>query len=291
MVGNLIKKEFQVLTSEGCFDIAAKKDFLMLIKALTNVDGLNKDQAMSLRAISYFLSAYPFVVSVKTNRETLSNQIIYSRFQLPVVTPNMFESIIEKEEVSLVRSAKGKHSVMIDADALREKRESMQLSLKEFSEIIGISKKALYEIENKRVNPSFDTVNKIESVIETDLKDNYELEKAVPTHLNPKSTFQGKISKEFRRIGIDNSPVCSAPFEIIGKEKFSLITGLSKSEIKIKREASEVSRLSSMFSSRSMFVTKKLKEKSIDGVPIVLESELSEIDSSKELNKLLEEKA
>lgn len=290
LVSNLLKKQFQVLLSEGCFDIAARKDFLMLIKALTNIDGLGKEQALSLRAISYFLSAYPFVVSVKTNREILSDQIIYSRFQLPVITPNMFENIVEKEAVPLIRSAKGKHSVVIDASALREKRKEMQLSLEEFSEIIGISKKALYEIENKRVNPSFETMKKIESVLEIDLKNSYELEKAEPTRLRPKVVFQSKISKEFNRIGMDNSPVYSAPFEIVGKEKFSIITGLSKNGSKIRREASKVSRLSSIFSSRGMFVAKKFEMQSVNGVPVVLESELSEVNSSKELSKLLEEK-
>jgi hypothetical protein len=39
-----------------------------------------------------------------------------------------------------------------------------------------------------------------------------------------------------------------------------------------------------------MFVAKKFEAQSVNGVPVVLESELSEVDSSKELGKLLKEK-
>jgi len=62
-------------------------------------------------------------------------------------------------------------------------------------------------------------------------------------------------------------------------------------EQKIKKEATEVKRLSSVFSSQAVFVAKKSKEKAVDGVPILLESELPEIDSAKELGKFLEEEA
>lgn len=289
VVNSLLAKEFQVFVTHGYFDVAARREYLMLVKALTNVDGLNQEQAMSLRSISYFLSAYPVIVSLKNNRELLSNEMIYSRFQLPVITPTMFDNILE-EEVSAIQSAKGRHTQEINSFILREKRKEIRLTLEKLSGMVGISKKALYEIENNRVSPTVDTVKKLESVLGIDLKTSYELRTTQPEYLKPKNDFQKQVSHEFARIGIDNSPVYSTQFEIVGKEKFSLITNLSKNTRKIKREATVVKRLSNMFLSKAVFVAKKSSEKNVDGIPVVLESELSEIGSSKELEKLIEEK-
>jgi len=290
IVNSLLSNQFKIFLTQGCFDIAARKKYLMLIKSLINVDGLNQEQALSLKSISYFLSAYPLIISVKTNRQFLSDEIIYSRFQLPVITPEMFSNILEQELVPAIQSAKGKHTVAIDTDALREKRKEMQLTLEQLSEIIGISKKALYEIENSRVNPTNETAEKLEDILKIDLKNLYKLKTAEKTYLKPKNNFQSKVSKEFSRIGIDNSSVYSAPFEIVGREKFSLITSLSKNGLGIKKEATTVKKLSSIFSSKAVFVAKRCGEQAVEGVPIVLESELPEIESSKELGKILEEK-
>jgi len=291
IVNHLVKKEFQVLVSEGCFDIAAKKEFLMLIKALINVDGLNREQALSLKTISYFVSAYPLVVSERNNRGSLNNNVIYSRFQVPVVTPKLFDSIIEEKVVPEVKAIKGKHTVVINTVYLKKKREELKLSLEKLSRKIGVSKKALYEIENQRVNPTLETVKKLEELLGIDLKVPYEMKRVERTYVKPKNEFQKKVSLEFSRLGIDNSPVTSTSFEIIGKEKTSLITGLSSNTVKVKRVVSQVKRLSSIFSSQGMFVVKKSHEQAIDGVPIVLESELPELESSKELSKLIREKS
>ncbi len=41
LVNSLLKREFEVFLTHGCFDIAAKREKLVLIKSLINIDGLN----------------------------------------------------------------------------------------------------------------------------------------------------------------------------------------------------------------------------------------------------------
>lgn len=291
IVSSLLSKQFEVLVSQGCFDIVAKREYLMLIKSLINIDSMNQGQALSLRAISYFSSAYPVVVSVKSNRQFLDDEMIYSRFQLPVVTPEMFNVLAEEGVVPAIQSAKGRHTITINSELLRQKRKERDMTLEQLAEAASISKKALYEIENNRVNPTIETVKRLENLLKIELKGNYKLKIAERIYLKPKNEFQSKVSKEFVRIGIDNSVVYSAPFELIGKEKFSLITNLSKNSTKIKKEAATVKRLSSVFDSEVVFVAKRSREKVVDGVPVVLESELPEISSSKEFGKILKEKS
>jgi putative transcriptional regulator len=291
IVNTLQKNEFEVFLTHGCFDIAARRGFLVLIKTLINVDGLTEEQALSLRAISYFVSAYPFVISVKNNREFLDDKTVYSRFDLPVVTPKLFEEVLVEEDMSAIQSAKGRHTTEINTFVLREKRKELEYSLEVLARIIGISKKALYEIENMRVTPKEETVKKLENMLGVELRIPYEMKSSVATYLKPKNEFQDKVSKEFSRIGIDNTSVYSAPFEIIGKEDFSLITGLSKNTSEIKKEATIVRKLSSILCSRAIFIAKKSHEKTVEGIPIFLDSELPEIESSKEFSEIMREKS
>lgn len=291
IVNSLLSNKYQVLVSQGAFDIAAKREELMLVKSMLNADSLNEEQALSLRSISYFLSAHPVVVSVKTNRIFLDDEIVYSRFELPLVTPTLFENLLGQDEVITMSSSKGKHTLDIDADALRERRKQFGFTLEELAKLIGISKKALYEIEKKRVNPSEDTVRKLETKLKVELAKPFELPSVnQPTYLKPKNEFQHKVSDEIKRIGIDNSSVYSAPFEIVGKEKFSIITTLSKNSTKIKKEAGMVKKISRMFLTKAMFVAKSSKEKNIQGVPVLLESQLPKIESTKELSEIIEDR-
>jgi len=289
IVNMLIKSGFSVAVAEGCFDIAARREHLMLVKILINIDSLGEEQAASLRTISYFLSAYPMVIAVKTNREFLKDGLVYSRFQLPVITPGMLDTVLEEEAV--IQSAKGRHTVEIDATALREKRNEARMTMQELADAIGISKKALYEIETKRTNPTADTLEKLEKLLKVDLKVGYEMKAAGKACMKPKDEFERAVDKELKRMGMESSPVRSAPFEIVGKEKFSVITSLTKNGMKIKREARTVRSLSDIFSTKGFFVAKKAEEKAVSGVPVLLESELPEIESPKELKKVIKEKS
>jgi len=290
VVGTLIKHGFSIAVSEGCFDIAARQEHLMLIKVLVNIDSLTEEHAASLRTISYFLSAYPMVVSVKTNRDFLKDGVVYSRFQLPVITPDMLDMVLEEEAVAM-KSAKGRYAAEINVSALREKRKEMNMTIQELADAVGISKKALYEIETKRTNPSLDTLEKLEKLLRTDLKTSYEMKTAGKSYMKPKDEFERVVDKELKRMGMESSPVRSAPFEIVGKEKFSVITSLSKNGLKIKRSARTVKSLSDMFATKGFFVVKTAKEKVVSGVPVLLESELPEIESPKELKKIIKEKS
>lgn len=289
VVNALLKRNFEVLVTEGSFDIAAKKEKLILIKILLNVDGLNEDQALSLRAVAHFMSAFPFVISMQNNRNILEKNIVYSRFELPVVTPKLFEAIID-EEVEALQSAKGKHTIEINEQALREKRNESEFTLEQLANLVGISKKALYEIEKKRVNPTDETVRSLERVLSVKLRKTYEPKEPEEIILKPRGEFQEKVHKEFQRIGIKNSPVYSGPIELVGKEKFSLISSLSKNSEKLKHEAGVVKKLSGIFSSKVFFVAKKTQSRQVEGVPVVLESDLPEIQNPKELKKVIEEK-
>jgi putative transcriptional regulator len=285
IVNSLLDKDFEVLVTEGCFNIAAKNESLMLIKSLMNVDSFSEEHALSLRSISYFLSANPLVVSIKNNRNFLHDQTIYSRFQLPVMTPQTFENYLQDEKMKFFESAKGKHTSEVDVKKIRSKREEKGFSLRELAQLIGISKKALYEIEKSRTKPSFETINKIKNILNTEIQVSKKIEPKIQVvYLKPTNETQRKVSKELSRIGIENSSAYSAPFEIIGRESFSIVTSSLTKELPIMKKFANI------VSSKAFLVAKESKEDSMNGVPIVSEQELSELESPKDLKKRLKEK-
>jgi putative transcriptional regulator len=285
IVNCLLNKDFEILVTDGCFNIAAKNERLMLIKSLINIDSFSEEHALSLRSISYFLSANPLVVSIKNNRHFLNDQTIYSRFQLPVITPQTFENFLEEEKMIFFDSSKGKHTSEVDVEKIRNKRKEKGFSLRELAQLVGISKKAMYEIEKSKTKPSVETVNKIENILNIKIQISRKIEANVnATYIKPKTEVQKKVSKEFSRIGIENSSVFSAPFEIIGRENFSVVTSSLTKELTIMKKFANI------VSSKIFLVAKKSEEENINGIPIVLESELSEIETPKDLKSRLKEK-
>ena len=264
---SLVKNDFRIEFTKGCFDIIAKKDSLLFLKILVNIDGLKEEHVLSLKTISYFLSAFPLIISLKNNREILKDEIVYSRFGLFVVTPETFKKVI-REGVGACFSTKGKHIAKINARKLRERRKSLNLSLSKLSELTGISKKSLYEIEHGKVDPTIQSLKKLEKVLNVDLTLQFQLQSFKKIELEPREKFESLVSKEFSRIGIENSVVYSAPFNIIGKNKVTVITKLSKTSFELKKDAKKVKKISNLTSSKPVFVVKKKETKEINGIPV-----------------------
>ena len=65
---------------------------------------------------------------------------------------------------------------------------------------------------------------------------------------------------------------------------------MSKNSIGIRKDASVVKKMSRMFLTKALFVAKQSKEKNIEGVAVLLESQLPKIESTKELNEIIEDR-
>ncbi len=281
---------YDTFVTHGSFDIVARQEKLMLIKTLMNIDGLEESHANDLKAVSYFLSAHPFIVSIKNNREHLSDETVYSRFDVPVMTPKLFRTMIEDDELAVSQSSKGRHTHEINTFDLKERRKELGLTLDGLAKKIGISKKAMYEIEKKRVNPQKETARSLERILDTDLLMPYEMRYGNAIYIRPSGAFQKFVSREFVRIGIDNSSVRSAPFELIGRHDYPLIASLSDTPYKVKRGIAEMKSLSEFISSKTVVISKRYVRTSLEGIAVVSENELNGIGSSGELAEIISDR-
>jgi putative transcriptional regulator len=273
------KRDFKVLDCKGCFDLVAKKDKIFILKILLNADAFKVEYAKSMSNIGYFTGAKPFLISLRSNRTTFLNHVIYQRFNIPLVTPITFFELVEGKKAKVAK--KGKILVEIDAEKLKRKRQELGFSLAQLSKKIGISKKALYEIENRRKKPLYETAKKIEKFLRISIikQANFKIEKFVEEEKGE----IGFLSKKLKELGIENCVVKFSPFEIVGREKESLIAKFVKDEKNLK-EIEKVESIAKFFGSKIFVISEKDIKTQIPSISI---STLQNLKSKHEFLNLI----
>jgi len=201
----------------GCFDIAARRESIMLLKVLNNVDSFQEEQANNLKMLSNDLDAKPILVGLNTRREALSDNIIHGSL------PTIFRF-------------RGGMFAEIDPARLKSAREDVGLSQSDLAEKVGITKKSVYEHESKKLKIVYKNAVRMEKTLKTDLMIPLELKMSYAAKIKPRSIFEGKISQNFRRMGFATDFVYQSPFNMIAKEKsFMLISDVDEKKNRIQK--------------------------------------------------------
>ena len=111
----------------SCFDLVARKgDQLLLVKVLSNIDALTKDDADALQLVAHFFNAIPLIVGDKTRKGTLDSGVVYKRHGVSTIAPRSFQSMIVDEKMPREFAQRGGRLVAIDGAKLREARLELQ---------------------------------------------------------------------------------------------------------------------------------------------------------------------
>lgn len=255
----------------GCFDIAARRESLFLVKVLGNIDSFQEEQASNLKILSRELEAKPVLVGLHTRRETLSNNIIYDRFDVPALTPKTFENILNGLFPEICRM-RGGLFVEIDSEALREARKSAQMSQSELAGKVGITKKSVYEHESKKMKIVYKHALKLEKVLKVSMILPLDISADCHAEADPRSVFEVKISRNFRKMGFETGSVYQSPFNMIIKEKgFVLLSGVEEVSKRIEKKIPYISEFSKLAGKSAVIIT---KEEANFSIPTIVESEL-----------------
>ena len=160
----LKKSSFDFCESSGCFDIAAKKKSVMLIKVLINIDSFQLSQSQNLSILSDYINADSLLIGLNTRTEKLGENIIYERFGTAAVSIETFENMLFNQMPVVFRKRGGLFSV-INASVLREARLEKKMSQAELARNVGVTKKSIYEHEASNMAATHEIVKKIESVL------------------------------------------------------------------------------------------------------------------------------
>ncbi len=222
---NLLEKlNLKYIETTGLFDIIAKHgNSTIFIKIITNIDSLTENTAKNLCNISYSLNAYTIVVGIRTRLGKLKDGIIYKRFDVPCMNFESFKKFISGS-IPSIESFRGGEFVYIDPIKLREARIKKGLTQEELADIIGVSKKCIYEHERRIKKAKKDIAETISRVLESRITTNPEMKIQTPQHVEPRTEFEKVVYKYFSKIGMNVNYVANTSFNLVAKDEKALLT-------------------------------------------------------------------
>jgi putative transcriptional regulator len=281
----LEQNDYATCEYKGCFDIAAQKNVLLLLKTLLNVDSFQLEQAKNLKIISNNLDAHPMIVGIQTRREKLKSGIVYERYDLPTVSLKTFEDLICNSIYPRIYRDRGGLYVEIDSDVLKDSRKRKGLTQRELAEAVGINKKVIYEHEKKKLRMLLIIAEKLEQILNKKIIKPTEVFKKYEEHGYPKDRLEKVIGKNLEKIGFKTDFVKQSPFDVFAKEKALVISDIEMNRRKMIKHAADLKDFINVVKRPAVFITKDSKEEEIHGIPIVKKKELEEMDKKELIKK------
>jgi putative transcriptional regulator len=283
----LEKSDYITCEYKGCFDIAAKKDTLLLLKILLNIDGFQREQAKNLKIVSNNLDAHPFLIGVQTNREKLQRGIVYERFETPTVSLKTFEDLVVNSIFPTVYRDKGGLYVEIDSAILREVRKKKGMSQRELAEAIGINKKVIYEHEKKQLRMLLEIAENLERILDRKIVKPIDVFKKYEEHGYPEDFIERGVRKNLEKLGFKTDFVKQAPLDVFAKEEKLIMSNIEINRRKMIRHAAKLKGFIDIVKKPAFIITEKSKDEEILGIPIIERKKLEDI-GKKELIKKAE---
>ena len=274
---------FEVRGERGlCFDLVARRDrTLLLLKVLQNVDAFSKENGDELRMISRILRGSPVVVGERSGTGVVEDGVVYSRFEVPVLSVSTFADFFEEGVPPFIFSAPGGLYVHLDADALRRLREERQISLGALAEMAGVSRRAI-QMYLEGMSATVDIAIRLEEFLEQPLVLPLDpLSRALhgaeaPNPLARLEDLERQVFQRLERLGFDVLPTARSPFDAFTQhEATTLLTGVGDAASKLERKALVVSSIGRVVEKDAvLFVERRTIRLSLEGVPVIGRDEL-----------------
>ncbi|MHA1344424.1 MAG: helix-turn-helix domain-containing protein, partial [Promethearchaeota archaeon] len=169
----LNKAKFKRLTfrfnkrSKYCFDfIVKKKGAVFLIKVFPNIDNLNQDIIKDIKSLSLLLKSKPICIGIKNRYQNLEDYTIYIRENLPFISLNTFENLMQHSIYPYILAKRGGGVIFIDGNLMKILREKKNISRKELSIELGVAKRTVCAYESESMRPSEVIARKIVDILE-----------------------------------------------------------------------------------------------------------------------------
>lgn len=294
----LAKAGFDVssaLTIRGvCFDVVARLDQkVLIIKVLSNIDAFSKENAEEMKVLAEALSATPLVVGERSSSGALEPGIVYSRFNISIVSNETLADLLLEEAPPFIFAAPGGLYVKLDGDLLKSIREDRSISLGALAETAGVSRRTIQMYESG-MGAMIDAALRIEEYLGLPVIEpidpfefkSEERSREERTGREPIDTF---AVNQLCNLGFSVTPVIKSPFEAVShNSKALMLTGLGTDDAKLIQKAvvaSDIARIMDRFS--VLIVECKHDRDNIDSTAVVSNDELKKIDAPEDLTDLV----
>ncbi len=278
-----------------CFDIVGRKgDVLLIIKVLNNVDAFTRENAEEMKILTEALGASPLLAGVKSSSGPLEAGIVYSRFNVPIMSNETLADHLLEESPPFIFAAPGGLYVRLDGGLLREIREKGGVSLGTLAEIAGVSRKSIQMYESG-MGAMIDAALRLEDYLGLPIIEPVDPFRYAPDR-DGKSyelsgedrTGQASLDK-LLDIGYSVTPVTRSPFEALSRDdQIIILTGLGDSDEKILQKAEIASSISRLSGRRSVIIVEKKRTmETARSTAVITKVELEKIDDKKDLTDLV----
>ena len=259
------------------FDIVARERRSILLKISENINSVKAHVAQRLRRISWFFDAKSFIVGNRRGPEQLMDMVIYHRYDMPAITPNTLNYILNGEKVSCV-SRRGGLFFEINPDKI-------DVSM---SDDIGVSRRCAYYYKSGEV-PSVKParMKKLKKLFGEDVTVMIEF---TNREIDVKAIHPDMIQKKFSEIGLKSVSVREHICDVLaGTKDENVISKAANSERTLHYYSDRVKSACDALDLKPIFILRrKPRQKSIKDIPVVSVEELRSINDKKELLEMIE---
>jgi len=280
-----------------CFDIVARRDDrILIVKVLSNIDAFSKDNADEMKILSDSLGAVPLVTGERSSSGALEPGIVYSRFNISIVSNETLADLLLDEAPPFIFAAPGGLYVRLDSDLLKAAREERGISLGVLAETAGVSRRTIQMYESG-MGAMIDAALRMEEflglpIIEPIDPFTFKSEERSKEQREPPTQEDTFALTQLSNLGFSVRTVVKSPFEAVTKNDSALmLTSFGPDDQKVVERAivaSELSRIMDRFS--ILIVEKKHDRDNINSTAVVSNEELKKIDEPNALTDLVAER-
>jgi putative transcriptional regulator len=281
----------------ACFDIVARNGSkILLIKVLTNIDSFHEEHAFQLKLLSDVLYASVVLVGERTRKGKVEDDALYERFGIPAISYNTLEQALLHGVFPVVYAKRGGFYVHLNGDKIRRERGKGSFSLGAMAEILGVSRRTIYEYERNEMGSTLETAVKLEELLQTSVTVPFNIlswnveggvveGKAIARSLDDE--LEESVGKVLSDLGLKVMWSRGTPFDAITytRERSDVVvTGVGHvAERRVQNRIEAVGSFSNIVRSHAMFVLDRPRSSVVKGVPVVSRDELESMDDASEL--------
>lgn len=278
-----------------CFDIVARRDeMLLIIKILSNVDAFSRENAEEMKVLAEALNANPLLIGERSSSGALELGIVYSRFNIPIISNETLAEHTIEEVPPLIFAAPGGLYVKLNGELLKEIRCRENLSLGAIAEMAGVSRRTVQMYESG-MGAMIDAALRIEEFLNIPIilpldPFAYKTEDtATKYEISGTGRTGSDILNKLLDIGFSVTPVMKSPFDALSRvEDVIILTGTGTDEEKLVQRAIVTSEVSNLAGRPSVVIMERTHDRdSIKTTAVISTDELGKIDDSEELTDLV----
>ena len=271
-----------------CFDVVARMDDkVLIVKVLSNIDAFSKENAEEMKILANSLGATPLVTGERSSSGALEPGIVYSRFNISIVSNETLADLLLDEAPPFIFAAPGGLYVRLDSDLLKSVREERGISLGTLAESAGVSRRTIQMYESG-MGAMIDAALRIEEFLGLPI-----IEPIDPftfrSEERMREEYPSSALAQLSNLGFTVTQVVKSPFEAVTNDSHTvMLTGVGGDDNRLVQRAmvaSELSRIMDRFS--VIIVDRKSERDNINNTAVVSTDELQRMDGTDALTDLV----